>query len=189
VAVVGIAVALAAIGLVGAGSAEPVLAATDEPVVSHATPARGARALAAPSRRRSALGELAMATAAGVGFGLFAVGVQRAGDDAGLWPLIAGRAASVSGFAVAVVVIGQRAVATGPVRLLVVATAVADTGANALYLLAAGRGLLSIVGAVVALYPATTVILARVLLGERLARCQQLGLVAAAVAVILVASR
>jgi drug/metabolite transporter (DMT)-like permease len=132
-------------------------------------------------------GELAMAIASGVGFGLFAVAIQRAGDDTGLWPLVAGRAASVAGFGVAVLLVGQHMPGGAPLRWLVIATAVLDTGANTLYLFAAGRGLLSIVGAVVALYPATTVILARAVLHERLAPCQQLGLGAAVVAVVLVA--
>jgi drug/metabolite transporter (DMT)-like permease len=192
-AIVGIAVALTAIGLVGAGTGggaaapAPGQAGTARPTET-ARPA-AARTPGPPGSERPAraTAELSMSVGSGVGFGLFAVAIARAGDDAGLWQLISGRAASVAAFAVASLLVGRRAASGRPVRHLVVATALLDSGANVLYLFAAGRGLLSIVGAIVAMYPATTVVLARTVLGERLARCQQVGLGFAAAAVLLVA--
>ncbi len=61
-----------------------------------------------------------------------------------------------------------------------------DALANVFYLLAAQRGQLAVVGAIVALYPASTVLLARVLHGEPIARTQRLGLALAVPALILV---
>jgi drug/metabolite transporter (DMT)-like permease len=61
-----------------------------------------------------------------------------------------------------------------------------DIGANVLYAVASTKGLLSIVSVVGALYPVTTVILARLLLGERLARVQQVGVVLAFTGVALI---
>jgi drug/metabolite transporter (DMT)-like permease len=53
-------------------------------------------------------------------------------------------------------------------------------------LLASRRGLLTIVAVVVAMYPASTVVLATVLDGERMRRPQLLGLTIAAVALVFV---
>jgi uncharacterized membrane protein len=63
---------------------------------------------------------------------------------------------------------------------------VLDAVANALYLLAVQRGQLAVVGAIVALYPASTVLLARLLHGERIGRVQQVGLALAVPALVLV---
>jgi drug/metabolite transporter (DMT)-like permease len=58
--------------------------------------------------------------------------------------------------------------------------------ANVLVLEAFSRGLLTIVSVVTALYPATTLILARIVLDERVRRDQVFGLAAAAAAVVLI---
>ena len=71
---------------------------------------------------------------------------------------------------------------------MILTAGVLDTTANALYLAAASRGLLSLVAVIAALYPASTVVLARVVLGERVQRWQLGGFALAAVAVGLVAA-
>jgi drug/metabolite transporter (DMT)-like permease len=58
--------------------------------------------------------------------------------------------------------------------------------ANALYLVATREGPLSLVATLASLYPASTVLLARVTLGERLSRSQALGVVCALAAVVLI---
>jgi uncharacterized membrane protein len=63
---------------------------------------------------------------------------------------------------------------------------VLDAAANAVYLLAVQRGALSVVGAIMALYPASTVLLARLRHGERLAPVQRVGLALAVPALVLV---
>ena len=50
-----------------------------------------------------------------------------------------------------------------------------DMVANALYLIAVREGQLSLIATLASLYPASTVLLARVVLGERLGRWQQVG--------------
>ncbi|PYY13965.1 MAG: transporter, partial [Acidobacteria bacterium] len=62
-----------------------------------------------------------------------------------------------------------------------------DSAANALYVAAAHRGRLDVAAVLSSLYPASTVILARVVLKERWSRLQALGMVAALAAVPLVA--
>ena len=61
-----------------------------------------------------------------------------------------------------------------------------DMVANALYLVAVREGQLSLVATLASLYPASTVLLARVVLGERLGRWQQLGVASAVAAIVLI---
>jgi drug/metabolite transporter (DMT)-like permease len=61
-----------------------------------------------------------------------------------------------------------------------------DMLANALYLIATRYGPLSLVATLASLYPASTVLLARVTPGERLTRSQALGVVCALAAVMLI---
>jgi drug/metabolite transporter (DMT)-like permease len=63
-----------------------------------------------------------------------------------------------------------------------------DIAANAFYLSASGRGLLSVVSVLASLYPAGTVILARLVLHERLTRRHAIASVVTGVAVVLIAS-
>jgi uncharacterized membrane protein len=62
-----------------------------------------------------------------------------------------------------------------------------DAGANIFYLSALHHGLLISVAVISSMYPAVTVLMARLLLTERLARVQQLGLAVAVVGVVLTA--
>lgn len=64
---------------------------------------------------------------------------------------------------------------------------VLDNGANLLFVLAAQRGLLSLISVLASLYPVTTVLLARVALNERLSRIQIVGVAAALTGVALIA--
>ena len=135
--------------------------------------------------------ELVSALGAGLGFGVFFVALDATSDDAGLWPVVAGRTASVAVFALVAAVsasarIGRRRAMTRSTTALVVGCGVLDAGANALFLLATQRGLLTLVAVLGALYPATTLLLARAVLGERLAGLQRVGVGLAAVAVVLV---
>ena len=129
-----------------------------------------------------------LAIGAGIGFGLFFVTLGRTSPDAGLYPLVGARAASLAAL-VAVVTIqrewGPIAAKSVPAVLL---TGVLDFSANTFYLTAIKYGSFTWVAAISSLYPVATVLLARVVLGERLARLQILGLMLAGVALFLVAA-
>ena len=127
------------------------------------------------------------ALVAGTAFGTFFVLLDRTAEAAGLTPLVPARIASVL-LVLVVAGIGRRSLRTGGGALpLVAASGVGDMAANALFLLATqAGGRLAVVGVLVSLYPVTTVVLAQVVLRERLVRAQLVGLLAAAAAVVLI---
>jgi len=79
--------------------------------------------------------------------------------------------------------------AFGPATLVpVAAIGIFDLLANFLFVVAAGRGLLSVVGVLGSLYPAVTVVLARFVLHERLTRSQGAGVVITLTGVVALAA-
>jgi drug/metabolite transporter (DMT)-like permease len=124
---------------------------------------------------------------AGLGFGAFFVLLDQTSDDAGMWPLVASRSTTFV-LAVAIALVLRRSLAIrADARLATFCTGVLDMSANALFLVANREGLLSLVAVIVSLYPASTMALAQVFLGERLERHQVVGVGLAAVAVVLIA--
>jgi drug/metabolite transporter (DMT)-like permease len=131
---------------------------------------------------------IGLAFASGVAIGLFFLALARTGAGAGLWPLLASRGFSMIVFG-AIAVAGTQGVRmSSAVLKIAIACGVVDMLANALYLLASRGGPLSVVVTLASLYPASTVILARVVVGERLSRRQALGIVCALTAVVLIVS-
>jgi len=122
----------------------------------------------------------------GVAIGLFLIALAQTRPASGLWPLLMARSTSVSLFAV--IAIAQQRSLRMPIRLfgLAVAGGAVDMLANTLYMLAAQIGPLSPVVTLCSLYPASTVLLARAVLGERLNAWQTAGVAAALVAVVLI---
>ncbi|RAY14756.1 hypothetical protein DPM19_13515 [Actinomadura craniellae] len=139
-----------------------------------------------------AAGGFVMALLSGAGFGVFFVLLERAGDDTGLWPLVTARSAGFAAVLLAVLAIrlGGRRLGGGPVTggvlLLALGAGVLDATANALYFVAVHAGMLSLAAVLTSLYPAVTVLLARVVFSERLRAVQRIGLAVAAAGVALV---
>ena len=129
---------------------------------------------------------LGVALVAGVAIGLFLLALAQTRPASGLWPLLTARLTSVGLFAVIAVIV-RRSVRM-PVKLAAIAVGggALDMLANTLYLLAAQIGPLSPVVTLSSLYPASTVLLARAVLGERLNTWQTAGVGAALVAVLLI---
>jgi len=130
---------------------------------------------------------LVEAILAGLAFGAFFVILSGVSEEAGTWPLLAGRTSSV-------LVVGVAALVTRtPLRPAqselprIALAGVLDMGANVLYVLAVQVGLLSLVGVLVSLYPASTVLLARLTLGERMGRLQVAGVALAVTGAALIA--
>lgn len=127
------------------------------------------------------------AIASGVLLGGFYVFLALSGKDGGLYPLVFARFGS-SVLLVIVALLMRRAIV--PVRAtigLVLLTGAIDMSANVFYVLAAYAGYLSIAAVLTSLYPASTVFLARFVLGERLANIQKAGVALALVGVALIA--
>lgn len=124
---------------------------------------------------------------AGVAFGLFFILLDGAGDDTSLWPLVGGRTASLTVLTVLVLVRRERISPPRATLLPIVTAGILDVAANLLYLLSTREGLLSIVAVLTSLYPASTILLARIVLGERMGRLQVAGLGLAAAGVVMMA--
>lgn len=128
-----------------------------------------------PAVRRATL----LGVAAGLGFGVFFITISRTGGGTGLWPLVGARFASL-------VLMAAFAAATGrSLRLapksgkVTFAAGALDMGANIAFLLASRTGLLAVVAVISSLYPAPTVLLARIVSKERLTPARVAGLVLA----------
>jgi drug/metabolite transporter (DMT)-like permease len=135
------------------------------------------------SANRSGLG---IALASGVAIGFFFLSFAQTRTEAGMWPLVTARAVSVSMFSVLAIGSRQSIRMAAPVLRLVVLAGILDMLANALYLIAVRIGPLSVVVTLSSLYPASTVILARIVLRERLNLWQVSGVVCALAAVVLI---
>ncbi|MEO6057357.1 MAG: EamA family transporter, partial [Gemmatimonadales bacterium] len=128
-----------------------------------------------------------IALVSGVAIGLFFLSLAQTRPEAGMWPILASRATSVTIFGAAAV--GARRSLRMPGSLgLTLLCGVVDMAANALYLVAARAGPLSVVVTLSSLYPASTVLLARAVLGERLNGRQVAGVACALAAIALIVS-
>jgi drug/metabolite transporter (DMT)-like permease len=131
---------------------------------------------------------LGLALLAGIGFGLFGVCIGQLSDGHVFGPLALVR------FTEAVMIGGLIVVSRSPWRpprdliLAILAVGVLDMTGNGAYILSAQAGSLAIASVLSSLYPVTTVILATVILRERVTRVHALGIVMAVVAVTLIAT-
>jgi drug/metabolite transporter (DMT)-like permease len=168
-ALVGIALALPAI--VGVS----ISAGGDKPADETGGPSRPAAGVAA-------------GLIAGACFALLLIGLDRAGSRSGLWPAAAAEVAELAvAVAAAAVTRNLRLPRGRPGRLAVIA-GVAGAAGTLFYFYAAHDGLLAVVAVLTSLYPASTIVLARVVLAERLTVLRLAGLSLAGACVALIAA-
>lgn len=129
---------------------------------------------------------LDLALASGVAIGLFFLALARTSAAAGLWPLLAARVVSVSLFGAMAALSRIQIGMPPPVLATAVGGGIVDMVANLLYLLATRAGPLTLAVTLTSLYPASTVLLARVVVGERLAPRQWAGVACALVAIVTI---
>jgi drug/metabolite transporter (DMT)-like permease len=111
--------------------------------------------------------------------GLNLVFIHQAPYECKLWPLVFARlSATAVVFAMAALSKNLRMPRGNPLKLAL-GVAVLDICANVTMLLALHTWLLSLAGILISLYPAATVVLATVVLRERVSRCQGVGMVMA----------
>ncbi len=142
------------------------------------------------SRTESGVGRprgLGMAVLAGIGFAGFYLCIHRAGNGSALWIASCSRlgALMVTG---AIVLFGRhlRAVAA-PVLSIALVAGILDISGTAVFIHASQIGRLDDAVVLSSLYPAVTVLLARIFLHEHFSRARTLGMVAALAAVPMIA--
>jgi drug/metabolite transporter (DMT)-like permease len=138
--------------------------------------------------RRAAAGRLSIGLAllAAVGFGSYFVMSDAAADDSVWWFLVLSRVIPVP-VLIAVAFWRRMAPPAPRIALLLAFAGTLDCGATGLYALANTKGALSIVAVVGSLYPVATVVLARVVLGERIRPVQRVGVATALAGVAMIA--
>ena len=127
-----------------------------------------------------------LAIAAGIAVGLFFVCLERTGAASGLWPLVPARIVSIALFTAIALATARPVLVPRRVMPIAVGGGGLDMLANAFYLVAVQQGQLSVVATLASVYPASTIVLARIILDERWSRLQALGIVAAVAATVMI---
>ena len=179
-ALVGIALALPAIAGVSASAGGP----EDEEAAGAPSPSPGESAI---TGRRWVPAGVSYGLVAGACFALLFIGLNRAGSGSGLWPVFCSQAAALLAIAgVAAFTRDLRLPGARSGRAAAVAGLTGGPG-TIFYFVATHHGLLALTAVITSLYPAVTIMLARVMLGERLTAVRLAGLTLAAASVALIA--
>lgn len=125
---------------------------------------------------------------AGLAFGVLFAALGQVPDSAGMWPLALAQAVSVPVIVLLATVLGAPWLPRGRFVHWAWLAGPLGTVAVVAFLLATQRGFLAIAGVLASLYPAVTVMLAALVLRERVHRAQGVGLGLCAVAVAMVAA-
>jgi drug/metabolite transporter (DMT)-like permease len=135
---------------------------------------------------RSRLLGLCYGAAAGTGFGLFFLFISEAGRSGVLWPVAISRSAGTL-VALGIALATRTRPWRGDRRVTAIAliSGMVDAAANVSYVLATRAGLFGLAVVITSLYPGVTVLLARMLLGERMRWLQRAALLLAAFGVVL----
>jgi drug/metabolite transporter (DMT)-like permease len=130
---------------------------------------------------------LGVAVLAGIGFAGFYLCISRTGDANALW---VGTCSRIGSFAVTgLIVLFGRYVrrVPGPVLVIAIAAGILDIAGSIAFVRAEQVGRLDVAVVLCSLYPAVTVLLARIFLHEHFSRARTFGMVAALVAVPMIA--
>ena len=153
--------------------------------------ALGGIALLAVDRRPTPSGGrllpgVGLALVAALAFGLFLVAIRYASRPDPVWGVLATRTGSVAALLLLAVAFRSRIKMALPDLPALFAVGILDVGADVFFAFATTLGLLGVVSILSSLYPVSTVILARIVLNERMARVQQAGIGLAFAGVLLI---
>jgi drug/metabolite transporter (DMT)-like permease len=129
-----------------------------------------------------------MAALAGIGFAGFYLCIHQATSGSPLWIAAVSRVGSFTATAVAVVVTRAPLVLDRPAATMGALAGFLDISASALFIVASQHGRLDEAVVITSLYPAMTVVLARIFLKEHFTRWKFVGLLAALAAVPMIAA-
>jgi drug/metabolite transporter (DMT)-like permease len=127
-----------------------------------------------------------LALLAALAFGVFLVAIRYASRPDPLWGVLATRTGSVCALLLLGLAFRSRIRVPAPDLPALSAVGVLDVAADVFFAFATTIGLLSIVSILSSLYPVATVVLARIVLNERMARMQQAGIGLALAGVVLI---
>lgn len=134
-----------------------------------------------------------LAIISGAGFGVYFVALKMAGAAGVVWPMATARMGSITTCSIFVLVltITNRKAVT-PIKLpkaaflWALSTALLDTCGNLFFISATRAGRLDIAAVLASLYPATTILLAGLVLKERFSKRQAVGMAIAAIAIVMI---
>jgi drug/metabolite transporter (DMT)-like permease len=136
---------------------------------------------------------IGLAVLAGFGFGCFFILISRVSPSATFWPLAVARLTSVVSLLIVLLLRRQQMqkLLSGVRRVapLVLLAGTLDALGNAFFVLAAHSGRLDVAAILSSLYPAATVLLAAVVLRERVTRIQAVGILLVLVAIPLISAQ
>ena len=142
-----------------------------------------------PEWREASRESIGLAALAALGFGTFFLLLDGVASHDPAWAIAAARTGGVALLAVAAAWMRPALPrARGLVLAALLAIGFFDVLANSLYAVATTKGILPVVAVAASLYSAVTVLLARFVLGERLAPAQRAGIVAALSGMALIAA-
>ena len=191
----GFAVAGMAIWLIAASpaqvSADGCAAAAAREAPESSTARREENAAARAVARQT----MALAMLAGVGFGFYFVALKMASPAGVIWPMVSARIGSLGICSLMFLSLRLRTDKAAEARLSLnrkvvgwaLGTALLDTSGNLLFVAATRAGRLDVAAVLASLYPASTILLAALALGEWPTRRQALGMATAVLAVALIA--
>jgi len=116
-----------------------------------------------------------LALVAALGFGSFVVGIDAAADESASWAVLVARSSALALVLAAALLTTTSLRAPRRMLPMLLTIGLFDTGANVLVALATTHGEAGIVAVLSALYPVVTVVLARIVLGERLSVARRTG--------------
>ncbi|HEY7012093.1 MAG TPA: DMT family transporter [Streptosporangiaceae bacterium] len=142
----------------------------------------------AAARRRFTPGGVSYGLVAGACFALLFIALNRAGSGSGFWPVFCSQTTGLATITCVAVVTREFRLPASGSRWLAGLAGLGSAPGTIFYFVATHRGQLAVAAVISSLYPAVTIMLARVLLGERLTAVRLAGLVLAGASVALIAA-
>jgi len=134
---------------------------------------------------RVSISDLRLPLLSGFFFGFYFIAIHKATDHAFFWPLAMARFAGFAALGLYALATRQPAMPPSDTWVLCIVNGMIDIAGNAFYVLATHTGRIDVGAVLGALYPASTVLLAWIILKEQISMIQALGIALAFIAIIL----